>query len=157
MGDSQAIRIKGRIRQRAMVGVAKSDCLPPERDSHTYIPGEVNMVQLVQRPRGPEGHSSFYRHLPWPSDVTQQQIDSWLVEFQEHLDRRRQHAKVKPPSEEKFWVMAPDRIEPLSIEADTMELSAEAQTIMLLRDGVLVASMPSTYFCVKAGTLAVHK
>lgn len=118
------------------------------------------MVQLVQRPRGPEGHSSYYQHLPWPSDVTQQQIDSWLVEFQELQEarfRRHRQAQAKSPSNDKFWVVAPDRVEPLSIEADTMELSAEAQTIMLLRGGVLVASMPSTYFCVKAGLLAVHK
>lgn len=113
------------------------------------------MVQLVQRPRGPEGHRACYAPLPWPSDVTQEQIDGWLREFKAGACSGPD--KVKPPSEEKFWVVAPDRIEPLSIEADTMELSAEAQTIMLLRGGVLVASMPSTYFCVKAGTLAVHK
>lgn len=51
MGDSQAIRIKGRIRQRAMVGVAKSDCLPPERDSHTYTPGEVKLDCLLISPK----------------------------------------------------------------------------------------------------------
>lgn len=51
MGDSQAIRIKGRIRQRAMVGVAKSDCLPPERDSHTHTPGEVKLDYLLISPK----------------------------------------------------------------------------------------------------------
>lgn len=113
------------------------------------------MVHLVQRPRGPEGHSSCYALLPWPSNVTQQQIDAWLREFKAVVCSGP--ANAKPMSEDKFWVVAPDRIEPLSIEANSMELSADAQTIMLLRDGILVASMPATYFCVKDKALTVHK
>jgi hypothetical protein len=58
---------------------------------------------------------------------------------------------------DKFWVVAPDRIEPLSIDADSMEVSADTQTITLWRQGELVASMPATYFCVKDKTLTVHK
>ncbi|WP_241059402.1 hypothetical protein [Achromobacter xylosoxidans] len=112
------------------------------------------MVQPVQRPRGPEGHSSCYEHLPWPSDVTQQQIDSWLVEFRDARIRE----PVKPKlGHDKFWVVAPDWIEPLSIDADSMEVSADAQTITLRRQGELVASMPITYFCVKDRNLTVHK
>lgn len=153
MGDSQAIRIKGRIRQRAMVGVAKSDCLPPERDSHTYIPGEVNMVQPVQRPRGPKGHSSCYEHLPWPSDVTQQQIDSWFVEFRQSLLRER--AKPNSPSVEKFWVLMPDRNERFGVKADRMEMGPGGQSILLWHQGDLVAVMPATHLCVKDGDITV--
>ncbi|CAB3956083.1 hypothetical protein LMG7053_04890 [Achromobacter ruhlandii] len=40
------------------------------------------MVALVQRPRGPLGHSASYAHLPWPSDVTDAQKLAWLDQFE---------------------------------------------------------------------------
>lgn len=40
------------------------------------------MVALVQRPRGPLGHSPQYSHLPWPSDVTDAQKVAWLDQFE---------------------------------------------------------------------------
>ncbi|MFY3647737.1 hypothetical protein ACOTET_26585 [Achromobacter xylosoxidans] len=113
------------------------------------------MVHLVQRPRGPEGHSSFYKHLPWPSDVTQQQIDSWLVEFQEHLDRRRQHAKVEPTSEDKFWIFIPERNVRFGVKADRMETSGDGKSILLWCQGDLVAVAPAQHLCVKDGDITV--
>lgn len=114
------------------------------------------MVSPVQRPRGPEGYLPRYMGLPWPSDVTTEQRIEWHAAFMAGIGYKGA-PPIKPPEPEKFWVVAPDRVEPLTIEADTMDLSADAQTIMLLRNGVLVASMPATYFCVKAETLTVHK
>lgn len=38
------------------------------------------MVRLVQRPRGPRGLMKRHRHLPWPSDVTQTDIEKWFHE-----------------------------------------------------------------------------
>ncbi|GAB1830079.1 MULTISPECIES: hypothetical protein [Achromobacter] len=39
------------------------------------------MASPVQRPRGPLGYSQFYSHLPWPSDVTDEQKALWLDRY----------------------------------------------------------------------------
>lgn len=114
------------------------------------------MVQLAQRPRGPEGYLPRYMGLPWPSDVTTQQIIDWHAAFMAGVGCEHS-PPIKPTEPEKFWVVAPDRIEPLSIDADSMEVSADRQTITLRLQGKLVASMPATYFCVKGKTLTVHR
>ncbi|WP_241043665.1 hypothetical protein [Achromobacter xylosoxidans] len=116
------------------------------------------MVQPVQRPRGPEGHSSYYGHLPWPSDVTQQQIDSWLVEFQELQEarfRRHRQAQAKSPSNDKFWVLMPASNERFGVKADRMEMSEDGQSILLWRQGDLVAAVPAAHLCVKDAGITV--
>lgn len=39
------------------------------------------MTAPVQRPRGPLGHHPRYAQLPWPADVTQDQIIEWAGEY----------------------------------------------------------------------------
>ncbi|WP_241123056.1 hypothetical protein [Achromobacter xylosoxidans] len=111
------------------------------------------MVQLVQRPRGPEGHRACYAPLPWPSDVTQQQIDGWLREFKAGACSGPD--KVKPPSGDKFWVLMPASGERFGVKADRMEMSGDSQSILLWRQGDLVAAVPATHLCVKDADITV--
>lgn len=47
------------------------------------------MVARVQRRRGLYGWAKAYRHLPWPSDVTQEQKNVWFEQYSA--------LKLKPP------------------------------------------------------------
>lgn len=111
------------------------------------------MVQLVQRPRGPEGLRACYAHLPWPSDVTQEQIDGWLREFKAGACSGPD--KVKPPSEEKFWIFIPERNVRFGVKADRIETTGDGKSILLWCQGDLVAVAPAQHLCVKDGDITV--
>lgn len=112
------------------------------------------MVELKQRPRGPEGYLPRYMGLPWPSDVTTQQRIDWHAAFLAGVGC--EHAPpIKPTEPEKFWVLMPDRNERFGVKADRMEMGPGGQSILLWRQGDLVAVMPATHLCVKDGDITV--
>lgn len=86
------------------------------------------MVALVQRPRGPLGHSPHYAHLPWPSDVTDAQKAAWLDQFERGDIGARRKA---PPAREKA---IKQRVEELETTVAALAILAAAAMAAAIGD-----------------------